>query len=100
MAKQSGVRYAYKRLPAWTDRVLFHSNMPRAWQPTCLEYKSVEGVASSDHKPVRAVFEVPSVSSPPQVVTDQLDSAPHPSRNARIALCRMRCKYLAKHKTR
>ena len=75
VAKQAGVRYAYKRLPAWTDRILYHSNMPRAWQPTCLEYRSAEGVASSDHKPVRAVFEVPSVSSPPQVVTDQLDSA-------------------------
>jgi hypothetical protein len=31
-------------------------------------------VATSDHKPVRAVYEVPSVVSPPQVVTDQLDS--------------------------
>jgi hypothetical protein len=78
VAQKAGHTYAYKRLPAWCDRVLYHTNMPRAWQPTCLEYKSVDRVATSDHKPVRAVYEVPSVVSPPQVVTDQLDSEPLP----------------------
>jgi hypothetical protein len=73
-----GVTYKCKRLPAWCDRILYHSNMPPAWQPTCVRYTSVEEVASSDHKPVIAVFDVPSFSSPAQVVTDVLDSA-HPS---------------------
>lgn len=35
---------------------------------------------SSDHKPVGAVFTLPSVLSPAQVVSDCIESAPPPSR--------------------
>jgi hypothetical protein len=38
--RREGVAYVRKRLPAWTDRVLVHSNMPPPWQPTCLRYSA------------------------------------------------------------
>jgi hypothetical protein len=70
-----GIVFKRKRLPAWTDRVLVHSNLCPTWAPTCLRYSAALGVATSDHKPVVAVFDVPSSPSPAQVVTDVLDSA-------------------------
>ena len=48
-----------KRCPAWCDRVLWrrkHSNHHE--EVTLLQYRRVEGLYISDHKPVNALFEV------------------------------------------
>ena len=76
MARAPGVEFQRKRLPAWTDRILFRSNMPPEWQPRCERYTSVPQAVTSDHKPVVGVFAVPSLATPGLVVTDDLDSAP------------------------
>lgn len=47
---------AKKRVPAWTDRVLF--SQQNASTMTLVKYKSVPGVTVSDHKPVFAHFRV------------------------------------------
>ncbi|KAI1725950.1 endonuclease/Exonuclease/phosphatase family domain-containing protein [Ditylenchus destructor] len=50
-----------RRIPAWCDRVLYKTSMnktrARLIQTT---YESIEEVESSDHKPVRATFEIQS----------------------------------------
>jgi hypothetical protein len=73
---RAGERYARKRAPAWTDRVLWRSalgggeaeqeqgsgagKLPR--EASCLAYWSAPGVSTSDHKPVAALLSVPTVS--------------------------------------
>jgi hypothetical protein len=42
-----------KRVPAWTDRILFNSKNELV---QLIEYQSVPSVSFSDHKPVFAVF--------------------------------------------
>ena len=44
-----------KRVPSWTDRILFMDDSNKVKQ---LEYSSVPGVSMSDHKPVNGIFEV------------------------------------------
>eukprot|EP00656_Telonema_subtile_P006937 TRINITY_DN13228_c0_g1_i2.p1 TRINITY_DN13228_c0_g1~~TRINITY_DN13228_c0_g1_i2.p1 ORF type:complete len:636 (+),score=199.39 TRINITY_DN13228_c0_g1_i2:98-2005(+) len=46
--------YDEKRLPAWTDRVLWSS--PGGHGPACLAYRSHPELVSSDHKPVSAML--------------------------------------------
>lgn len=71
--------YKPHRLPAWCDRILWHTNMPQGMHPVCTGYFMVAEADSSDHKPVGAVFTLPSVLSPAQVVSDCIESAPPPS---------------------
>ena len=55
---RAGERYARKRCPAWTDRVLLRSALPHL-PARALDYWSAPSVATSDHKPVAALVEVP-----------------------------------------
>uniref|UniRef100_A0A146KL96 Phosphatidylinositol 4,5-bisphosphate 5-phosphatase A n=1 Tax=Lygus hesperus TaxID=30085 RepID=A0A146KL96_LYGHE len=49
--------YNLKRRPAWTDRILYKSETGNEIVNTL--YDSVDGYLQSDHKPVRADFELP-----------------------------------------
>lgn len=56
-----------KRLPAWTDRILFatHTDTPTIPEQSsikCLTYTSVPSYIASDHKPITAVLLVPPSS--------------------------------------
>ncbi|GAA5871665.1 hypothetical protein JCM8547_007112 [Rhodosporidiobolus lusitaniae] len=50
-----------KRIPSWTDRVLFASAVGEE-NVKAEEYRSVMSVVRSDHKPVTALFSLPSSS--------------------------------------
>lgn len=47
------------RVPAFTDRVLWHSREEQSHQPRLLRYTSLMHVVSSDHKPIVAAFRIP-----------------------------------------
>ncbi len=47
-----------KRIPSWTDRVLWRANNPDVVPVSIIEYQSVTALKMSDHFPVRAGFEV------------------------------------------
>ena len=51
-------------MPSWTDRVLWRSMPAHAERLRLVEYVGCEAVGSSDHKPVRATFEL-KLSPPP-----------------------------------
>lgn len=57
--RQKGHSYNPRRLPAWCDRVLWKSTLPSR-EAQVLDYYSVPEVSSSDHKPVAALFKVPT----------------------------------------
>lgn len=96
VAREPSISYVTSRLPAWCDRVLWHSNLPEELRPRCTAYKSIAACDSSDHKPVVATLEVPSVLSPAQVVTDDVDRASlcftcNFLRNCTVVCCRCAC---------
>lgn len=74
--REASISYKSRRLPAWCDRILWHSNLPDHMRPRCVRYFMAAEVETSDHKPVGGIFVIPSVNSPAQVVTDVTDSAP------------------------
>ncbi|KAI8463778.1 MAG: Endonuclease/exonuclease/phosphatase [Monoraphidium minutum] len=56
-----GLAYGLKRSPAWCDRVLVRSNLPH--KPAAFgAYFCAPDVATSDHKPVAAVLQLPLVT--------------------------------------
>ena len=56
-----------KRIPSWTDRILWRTNKPEKSQVKIIEYQSVTALKMSDHFPVRAGFEVGFLPSPPNL---------------------------------
>ena len=48
--------YDYKRIPAWTDRILFKSK--KNYDIMLCEYSSIQNINISDHKPVYAIFKI------------------------------------------
>lgn len=42
------------RVPSWTDRILFKIEDPDKINATLHSYESIDGIYSSDHKPVKA----------------------------------------------
>ena len=54
--------YDPKRLPAWCDRILWKSVFSSK-KANILSYYSAPEIASSDHKPVAALFRVPTGTS-------------------------------------
>lgn len=84
--REASIVYKPHRLPAWCDRILWHSNMPQGMHPLCSGYFMVAEADSSDHKPVGAVFTLPAVLSPAQVVSDSIESAPPPHPRSADAL--------------
>ena len=58
LRRESGLNYLDQRRPSYTDRILWKTgrDLEQGIQP--LIYEPIEEFASSDHKPVRAVFEV------------------------------------------
>ncbi|PFH54227.1 hypothetical protein AMATHDRAFT_72735 [Amanita thiersii Skay4041] len=71
-------KYDYKRIPAWTDRVLFatHTDSPDEPERSNIEtllYTSIPSYTSSDHKPVVCLLLLPSstpsthLASPPKI---------------------------------
>eukprot|EP00892_Ulva_mutabilis_P004410 jgi/Ulvmu1/2340/UM013_0188.1 len=72
--REASIVYKPHRLPAWCDRILWHTNMPAGMHPVCTGYFMVAEADSSDHKPVAAVFTLPSVLSPAHIVTDSIEN--------------------------
>jgi hypothetical protein len=57
--KKDGFHYQYQRTPSYTDRILWKSNEEtRTVEP--IIYEAVPRFTSSDHKPVRGLFFLPS----------------------------------------
>lgn len=60
--RKEGMHYDYKRLPSHTDRILWKSNededTPRNVE--AIIYEPISKFSTSDHKPVRALFFLPS----------------------------------------
>ena len=72
--------YNVKRIPSWTDRVLWRSLPAHTHRIKLREYVACDEVLSSDHKPVRAIFEVqPSPRRPPASLDTTLEAVEHPS---------------------
>lgn len=58
LRRRTGFEYAAKRVPSWCDRVLWKSLPSFAGDVKCTAYTAHASVASSDHKPVSATFEL------------------------------------------
>lgn len=58
LRRKHGFEYAAKRVPSWCDRVLWKSLPAFAADIKCTAYAAHGSVASSDHKPVSAAFEL------------------------------------------
>ena len=57
--RRKGVAYNYKRMPSYTDRILFKSNeLTRKIEP--IVYEPVPQFSTSDHKPIRGLFFLPN----------------------------------------
>lgn len=56
--RSAGHSYVEQRLPSYTDRVLWKSNHKLATKVQALVYEPINSFASSDHKPIRAAFEI------------------------------------------
>ena len=54
--KKNSDEYDYKRIPAWTDRILFKSK--KKYDIMLCEYNSIQNINISDHKPVYAIFKI------------------------------------------
>ena len=54
--KENTDEYDYKRIPAWTDRILFKSK--KKYDIMLCEYNSIQNINISDHKPVYAIFKI------------------------------------------
>jgi len=58
MERAAGCAYNTKRIPSYTDRILWKSMPPLSGHVTQTAYHAAIDVATSDHKPVFATFEV------------------------------------------
>eukprot|EP00798_Chlamydomonas_sp_ICE-L_P013605 gene13605-19478_t len=58
--REPGMEYLPQRSPAWCDRILYRSNLPLK-QVKVVDYYCAPDVDSSDHKPVGALFNVPTI---------------------------------------
>ena len=54
--KENKDEFDYKRIPGWTDRILFRSK--KFYDIMLCEYNSIQNIFLSDHKPVYAVFKI------------------------------------------
>ncbi len=54
--KKNSDEYDHQRIPAWTDRILFKSK--KKYDIMLCEYKSIQNINISDHKPVYAIFKI------------------------------------------
>jgi hypothetical protein len=93
--REASIAYTSRRLPAWCDRILWHSNLPEHMRPRCSRYFMAAEVDTSDHKPVGGIFVIPSVNSPAQVVSDSTDSAHPPLHPYSVALSLIMLPYFA-----
>lgn len=57
---------AKQRIPSWTDRILYRSNGSSDSDIELLQYDSFDGIKTSDHRPVFAVFRVKIDQQPEQ----------------------------------
>lgn len=69
---------AKRRVPSWTDRILFKSKTPDAI--SCVAYTAVTALKTSDHRPVAGVYTVslPAAqrrAGTPETVTDAITAA-------------------------
>lgn len=63
--RKAGLGYKAQRLPAWCDRVLHRSLPSFGERLRATEFVAAPEIATSDHKPVRATFEVDVIDLPP-----------------------------------
>jgi hypothetical protein len=56
--RQKGYVYNVKRSPSYTDRILYATGHRLRDKLKVLAYEPIDDFASSDHKPIRAAFEV------------------------------------------
>jgi hypothetical protein len=54
---QVELKYNPKRVPSYTDRILWKSLPLREKDLRCTDFSAIPQITSSDHKPVRATFE-------------------------------------------
>lgn len=82
-----GPKYQEKRIPSWTDRILFRS-LPgfKGRLQELGPFQACNGVTSSDHKPVRAAFTLMPSLAPPEVCSED--------QGAIIEISRLSCKGL------
>ena len=45
-----------KRIPSYTDRIIFKENISTDSKCICIEYSSISDIMISDHKPVYGLF--------------------------------------------
>lgn len=66
--------YQEKRVPSWCDRILWSSMSKRVGKDlVCCRFESVPSVTTSDHKPVRAAFQVTLEEEVPLIPMKQED---------------------------
>ena len=53
-----GFHYQAKRLPGYTDRVLYRDQDAADAAIVCTDHAAIGDVTTSDHKPIRAAFEI------------------------------------------
>ena len=88
--REPGLAYNPQRVSSWCDRVLFKSLPALKADLRCVEYGSYPSIATSDHKPVAARFELtcrrqtgPFVPFPSSLATEALPGALLRVRNLR-----------------
>jgi hypothetical protein len=62
--------YDPKRLPAYTDRILYRSLPGFVDNLQLMSFESCEGAGSSDHKPVRCVFDLKTTAAEADIIKD------------------------------
>jgi phosphatidylinositol-bisphosphatase len=56
--RQAGTEYKRQRIPSFCDRILYKSLPSRDGRLACKSFTGVPEIATSDHKPVHAEFEI------------------------------------------
>uniref|UniRef100_A0A7S1UE04 C2 domain-containing protein n=1 Tax=Phaeomonas parva TaxID=124430 RepID=A0A7S1UE04_9STRA len=62
--RAEGTQYNEKRIPSYTDRILYKSLPGLEKNLRLLNFESHETFASSDHKPISALFEMDTIKAP------------------------------------
>eukprot|EP00949_MAST-11_sp_MAST-11-sp1_P004192 g4192.t1 len=62
--RRAGYNYVLNRVPSWCDRILWHSLPGSQKDVKNILFEAIPEVTSSDHKPVRAIFEIKGKQKP------------------------------------
>lgn len=81
---QVELKYNPKRVPSYTDRILWKSLPLRDKDLRCTGFSSIPEITSSDHKPVRATFEW---QRPPQLLRQLVCDDPRDDSHGDFEVC-------------